>query len=55
VAALLSFNAEESSAVAAGAGGAQLQNANGVILQFSGPKVGAEMSAAVGGVTIRLK
>ena len=42
-------------AVAAGAGGVQLQNANGVILQLSGPKVGAEMSAAVGGVTVRLK
>ena len=42
-------------AVAAGAGGVQLQNANGVILQLSGPKVGAEVSAAVAGVTIRLK
>ena len=42
-------------AVAAGAGGVQLQNVNGVILQLSGPKVGAELSAAVGGVTIRLK
>ena len=42
-------------AVAGGAGGVQLQNANGVILQLSGPKVGAEVSAAVGGVTIRLK
>jgi hypothetical protein len=42
-------------AVAAGAGGVQLQNAHGVILQLSGPKVGAELSAAVGGVTIRLK
>lgn len=42
-------------AVAAGAGVVQLQNANGVILQLSGPKVGAEVSAAVGGVTIRLK
>ena len=42
-------------AIAAGAGGVQLQNANGVILQLSGPKVGAELSAAVGGVTIRLK
>ena len=36
-------------------GGVQLQNANGVILQLSGPKVGAEVSAAVGGVTVRLK
>ena len=42
-------------AVAAGAGGVQLQNANGVIWQLSGPKVGAEVSAAVGGVTVRLK
>src|ERR1700730_12104417 len=42
-------------AIAAGAGGVQFQNANGVILQLSGPKVGAEVSAAVGGVTIRLK
>jgi hypothetical protein len=42
-------------AVAAGAGGVQLQNTNGVILQLSGPKVGAEVSAAVGGVTVRLK
>ena len=42
-------------AIAAGAGGVQLQNANGVILQLSGPKVGAELSAAVGGVTIALK
>ena len=32
-----------------------LQNANGVILQLSGPKIGAEVSAAVGGVTMRLK
>ena len=42
-------------AFVAGAGGVQLQNANGVILQLSGPKVGAEVSAAVGGVTVRLK
>jgi hypothetical protein len=42
-------------ALAAGAGGVQLQNANGVILQLSGPKVGAEVSAAVGGVTVRLR
>jgi len=32
-----------------------LQNANGVILQLSGPRVGAEMSVAVGGISIRLK
>jgi hypothetical protein len=42
-------------AFAAGAGGVQLQNGNGVILQLSGPKIGAEVSAAMGGVTIRLK
>ena len=42
-------------AFAAGAGGVQLQNANGVILQLSGPKVGLEASAAVGGVTITMK
>jgi hypothetical protein len=42
-------------AVAAGAAGVQLQNANGVILQLSGPKIGAEVSAAVGGVTVRFK
>jgi lipid-binding SYLF domain-containing protein len=42
-------------AIAAGAGAVQLQNAHGVILQLSGPRVGAEVSAAVGGVTIRLK
>jgi hypothetical protein len=42
-------------AVVAGAGGVQLQNANGVILQLSGPKVGAEVSAAVGGVTITMR
>jgi hypothetical protein len=42
-------------AIAAGAGGVQLQNANGVILQLSGPKVGAEVSAAVGGGTIMMQ
>ena len=42
-------------ALAAGAGGVQLQNANGVILQLSGPKVGAEVSAAVGGVPIPMR
>jgi hypothetical protein len=44
-----------SGALAGGAGDVQLQNANGVILQLSGPKVGVELSAAVAGVTIRLK
>lgn len=42
-------------AIAAGAGTVQLRNANGVVLQLSGPKIGAEVSAAFGGVTIRLK
>jgi len=42
-------------AIAAGAGGVQLQNANGVILQLSGPRVGAEVSAAVGDVTITMQ
>src|ERR1700754_4241188 len=42
-------------AIAAGAGGVQLQNAKGVILQLSGPRVGAEVSAAVGGVTIAMQ
>ena len=42
-------------ALAAGAGAVQLQNANGVILQLSGPKIGVEASAAVGGVTITMQ
>jgi hypothetical protein len=42
-------------ALAAGAGGVQLQNANGVVLQLSGPRVGLEASAAVGGVTITMQ
>jgi len=42
-------------ALAGGAGGVQLQNANGVILQLSGPKVGVELSAALGGVTITMR
>jgi len=42
-------------ALAAGAGGVQLQNANGVILQLSGPKVGVELSAAMGGVMIAMR
>ncbi len=42
-------------ALAGGAGGSDLQNANGVILRLRGPRVGVELSAAVGGVTIRLK
>ena len=42
-------------ALAAGAGAVQLQNGNGVILQLSGPRVGVEASAAVGGVTITMQ
>jgi hypothetical protein len=42
-------------ALAGGAGGVQLQNTNGVILQLSGPKLGVELSAAVAGVNIRLR
>jgi hypothetical protein len=42
-------------ALAAGAGGVQLQNARGVVLQLAGGKVGVELSAAVGGVTITLQ
>jgi hypothetical protein len=42
-------------ALAAGAGGVQLQNEKGVILQLAGGKVGVELSAAVGGVTITLQ
>jgi hypothetical protein len=44
-----------SGALAAGAGGVQLQNEKGVILQLAGGKVGVEVSAAVGGATIRLE
>jgi hypothetical protein len=42
-------------ALAAGAGGVQLQNEKGVILKLHGPKVGVELSAAVGGVQIALR
>jgi len=42
-------------ALAAGAGGVGLQNGNGVILQLVGGKVGVELSAAVGGVTVALQ
>ena len=46
---------EGGGAVAIGGGGVQLQNTDGVILQLKGPKVGAEVSLAVAGVSIRLK
>jgi hypothetical protein len=41
-------------ALAAGAGGVQLQNQRGVIL-LAGGKIGVELSAAAGGVTILLQ
>jgi len=44
-----------SGALAAGAGGVQLQNEKGVVLQLAGGKVGVELSAAVGGVTVTLQ
>ena len=42
-------------ALAAGAGGVTLQNEKGVILELAGGKVGVEVSAAVGGVTVALR
>jgi hypothetical protein len=43
-------------ALAAGAGGVALQNnRTGVVLQLAGGKIGVELSAAVGGVTITLQ
>ncbi len=42
-------------ALAAGAGGVTLQNEKGVVLELAGGKVGVELSAAVGGVTIALR
>jgi hypothetical protein len=42
-------------ALAAGAGGVALQNEKGVVLELAGAKVGVELSAAVGGVTIALR
>ncbi|WP_426434555.1 hypothetical protein [Bradyrhizobium genosp. P] len=42
-------------ALAAGVGSVQLKNERGVILQLSGGRVGVELSAAVGGVTITLE
>ena len=42
-------------ALAGGAGGVALQNARGVILELHGVKVGLELSAAVGGVTITME
>ena len=42
-------------ALAAGAGGVALQNEKGVVLELTGGKVGVELSAAVGGVTVALR
>jgi hypothetical protein len=42
-------------AIAGGAGGVRLQNAKGMILELTGVKVGAELSAAVGGVEVRFR
>lgn len=42
-------------ALAGGAGGVHLRNEKGVILELAGGKVGLEVSAAVGGVTIALR
>jgi len=41
-------------ALAAGAGGVQLQNANGVILNLTGAKVGVELSTSLARVTITM-
>jgi hypothetical protein len=42
-------------AVAGGAGGVVLQNARGVVLELHGVRVGLDLSAAVGGVTITMR
>jgi hypothetical protein len=42
-------------AVAGGAGGVVLQNARGVVLELHGVRVGLELSAAMGGVTISMR
>ncbi|MFY9958014.1 hypothetical protein [Bradyrhizobium sp.] len=42
-------------ALAGGAGGVQLQNAKGVVLQLHGVKAGVELSANVGGVEITME
>ena len=42
-------------ALAGGAGGVALQNARGVVLELHGVKVGVELSAAVGGVTVTMQ
>jgi hypothetical protein len=42
-------------ALAAGAGGVVLQNEKGVVLELAGGRVGVEVSAAVGGVSVALQ
>jgi hypothetical protein len=42
-------------ALAAGAAGVVLQNARGVVLELHGVRVGVQVSAAVGGVTITMQ
>lgn len=42
-------------AVAGGVGAVRLKNKKGVVLELGGPKVGLELSAAVGGVRITLQ
>lgn len=42
-------------ALAGGAGGVALQNQKGVVLELAGGKVGLEVSAAVGGVSVALQ
>jgi hypothetical protein len=42
-------------AAAGGAGGVLLRNENGVVLELAGGKIGVELSAAVGGVTVALR
>ena len=42
-------------AVAGGGAGIVLQNARGVVLELHGVKVGLQLSAAVGGVTITMR
>jgi hypothetical protein len=42
-------------AVAGGGGGVRLQNANGVVIELQGRKVGLEFSASVSGATIAMR
>ena len=42
-------------ALAGGVGGVRLRNQGGVILELAGGKVGAELSVAVGGVSVELR